>query len=85
MEKDQDWLEVSFPGTEQKNIRTYQTGYIIYDLVGPMVTHRVIIDVALRPACTIEVNETLEHVKVLFREMDEYCDARLAEFDKEKR
>jgi len=46
---DQDWLEVSFPGTERENIRIYQTGDVIDDLVGPMVNHRVIVDIALRP------------------------------------
>ena len=46
---DQDWLEVSFPGTDRENIRISQTGNVIDDLVGPMVNHRVIVDVALRP------------------------------------
>jgi len=46
---DQDWLEVSFPGTDRENIRISHTGDVIDDLVGPMVNHRVIVDVALRP------------------------------------
>lgn len=46
---DQDWLEVSFPGTDRENIRVSQTGDVIDDLVGPMVNHRVIVDVALQP------------------------------------
>jgi hypothetical protein len=46
---DQDWLELSFPGTNRENIRVYQTGDVIDDLVGPMVNHRVILDVALHP------------------------------------
>jgi len=46
---DQDWLELSFPGTDRENIRINKTGDIIDDLVGPMVNHRVIVDVALQP------------------------------------
>jgi hypothetical protein len=46
---DQDWLEISFPGTSRESIRIYKTGDVIDDLVGPMVNHRVIVDIALGP------------------------------------
>jgi len=46
---DKDWIEISFPGTDRENIKINQTGDIIDDLVGPMVNHRVIVDVFVQP------------------------------------
>jgi len=46
---DKDWLEISFPGTERDNIRIYQTGDVIDDVVGPMVNNKVIVDVVVKP------------------------------------
>ena len=43
---DQDWLEVAVPGQDTPT-RIHQTGDVIDDVVGPMVNHRVIVDVAV--------------------------------------
>ena len=41
---DRDWLEVAEEKTGE-HIRVYQTGSVIDDLVGPMVNHKVVIEV----------------------------------------
>lgn len=45
---DKDWIELS-PDDSSQSIRIFQTGDVIDDVVGPMVNHRVVVDVALRP------------------------------------
>ena len=45
---DADWIAISIP-EENKTIRVYQAGDVIDDIVGPMVNHRVIVDVGVKP------------------------------------
>lgn len=44
---DKDWLEISI--SEDETVRVYQTGDVIDDVVGPMVNHRVVVAVSIRP------------------------------------
>lgn len=45
---DEDWLEISMPGGTPNTIKVYQTSDVIDDVVGPMVNHRVSLEVAVR-------------------------------------
>jgi hypothetical protein len=45
LQLDNDWLEVGVPG-EDKPIHVVQAGDAIDDVIGPMVNHRVIVEVA---------------------------------------
>lgn len=47
LQLDSDWIEINIP-EENKTIRIHQTGEVIDDIVGPMVNHRVIVDVAIK-------------------------------------
>ncbi len=47
LDLDRDWLEIVEDKTGN-TIRIYQTGDVIDDLIGPMVNHRVIADVAIK-------------------------------------
>lgn len=46
---DRDWIEIILPEEDNKPVRILQTGDIIDDIVGPMVNHRVIVDVLVKP------------------------------------
>jgi hypothetical protein len=45
---DRDWLEVQNPDTGETT-RIEQAGDAIDDVIGPMVNHRVVVDVAVHP------------------------------------
>lgn len=45
---DKDWLEVADEKTGE-HITVYQTGNVIDDLVGPMVNHKVVVEVRVHP------------------------------------
>ncbi|HYA40366.1 MAG TPA: hypothetical protein VEF34_03630 [Syntrophobacteraceae bacterium] len=45
---DQDWLEISLPGGTPGTLKIYEAGDVIDDIVGPMVNHRVSVEVAIR-------------------------------------
>ena len=47
LQLDSDWIEINIP-EENKTIRIHQAGEVIDDIVGPMVNHRVIVDVAIK-------------------------------------
>jgi len=49
LQLDNDWLDIDEEGQAQKPIRIYETGEAIDDVVGPMVNHRVLVDVVVRP------------------------------------
>ncbi|MDM8523220.1 hypothetical protein QUF80_07605 [Desulfococcaceae bacterium HSG8] len=46
---DDDWLEVNVFEENNELIRIYQTGDVIDDMIGPMVNHRVTVDVWVKP------------------------------------
>jgi hypothetical protein len=46
---DQDWIEITVPEQPEQRIHIYETGDVIDDTVGPLVNHRVIVDVLIKP------------------------------------
>lgn len=57
---DKDCIEINIPEKNQ-TIRILKTGEVIDDVIGPMVNHRVIVDVVLKSGkyifCDIEPEE----------------------------
>jgi hypothetical protein len=47
LQLNQDWLEITVEDTGE-TLRIYETGDAIDDLIGPMVNHKVIVDVAVK-------------------------------------
>ncbi len=44
---DRDWIEIALP--DGKHVQVYQTGDVIDDIVGPLVNHRVVVEVLVQP------------------------------------
>ena len=49
LQLDNDWLEINQGEEEPKRIKIYETGDAVDDVVGPMVNHKVIVDVVQKP------------------------------------
>jgi hypothetical protein len=45
---DDDWLEVTLPGTPGHHVKVYEATAVIDDIVGPLVNRRVLVDVVVR-------------------------------------
>ena len=48
LQLNQDWIDLREDGAEQET-RIYEAGEVIDDVIGPMVNHRVIVDVVRKP------------------------------------
>lgn len=48
LQLNQDWIDVKIDEEEQET-RIYETGEVIDDVIGPMVNHRIIVDVVRKP------------------------------------
>lgn len=46
---DKDWIEIALLGEPQRHIQVCETGSVIDDVVGPLVNHRIIVDVFVQP------------------------------------
>ncbi len=42
---DKDWIEIALLDDPQQHVQVYETGDVIDDIVGPLVNHRVVVDV----------------------------------------
>lgn len=45
---DKDWIEIAAPGDPERHIQVHETGAVIDDIIGPLVNHRVVVDVIVQ-------------------------------------